>query len=191
MMYGGYMGLFDGWTRRKRVNEAAQQMWNFIRRGYTFEVPLILDRNDLTLAAIVKLQKNHPEVELRMYQSKGLVLGIFRSPSLVGPNKIAPGTLDFLARQGNIGAGHETITAEEILADHEAFLRRQGLDPQQMEREAQEARMKEEAITVGEKATPEEVTPVITTSVIPTPHEASPVLVEQAPHSSTTHTSHE
>jgi hypothetical protein len=176
------MGLFESWKRSTKVKQAAEEMWTFLRRGHTFEVPLLLDKNDLTLAAIVKLQRMHPEVELRMYQSKGLVLGIFRSPSLIGPNKIAPGTLDFLAKHGNIGGGHESIRAEDILADHEAFLRRQGLDPKEMERAAQEERMKDEAITVGSTVstatiTVESVSETILPTSEPVPHESSPSVI--------------
>lgn len=143
------MGLFNGWSDRKRVKEAAKQMWSYVRRGYNFEVPLIFDKNDLTVQAIAEMQKQHPEVELRMYQSRGLVVGLFRTPNgMKGSHGISDQAMDLFTKTGHIENGFMPMTAEDLLGRHEAFLLKQGLDPKQQEKEAQEARIKREAIEV-------------------------------------------
>lgn len=143
------MGILDTFRQRQRIKEAAKQMWDFVRRGYNFEVPLLLDKNDLTIQAVAEMQKQHREVELRMYQSKGLVVGLFRSPNgAKGTHGISGAALDLFSKSGHIEDGFRAVSAEDLLARHETFLRQQGLDAKEMEQEAQEERMKREAIEV-------------------------------------------
>lgn len=152
------MGILDSWNDRKRIKAAASQMWDFVKRGYNFEVPLIFDKNDLTLQSIAEMQRKHPEVEMRMYQSKGLVVGLFRGGGMKGTHGISDGVLDHFARSGNIEGGFQKMNVEDLLARHESWLISQKLDPKEQEREAQEERMKREAISVtaeGAKAAAE------------------------------------
>lgn len=143
------MGIFDGWTTRRRVKEAAGQMWDLLKRGYNFEVPLVFDKNDLTVQAVAYLQKKHPQVQLRMYQSRGLVLGLFRGEGMRGNMGISEATLSQLAHSGHIGEGYDTMTAEDLLAGHERFLLTQGLDPKEEEATAQKERAARERITLS------------------------------------------
>lgn len=143
------MGLFDSWQRRKRIKAAAEQMWNIIRSGVNFEVPLSFQKDDLFVQALVELQRQHPRVQMRLYQSRGLVVGNFDRRTGGGMN-VAESTFDHLVRSGHIreSEGRE-LSVENFLFQHELFLRQQGLDPKEQEKEAQEARMKDEAISVG------------------------------------------
>lgn len=143
------MGIFDGWKRKQKVKEAAKQLWNVIRRGHNIEVPLLLDKNDLTMEAVTELQKEHPQAQLRLYQSRGMVLGLFRSESLRGNPGISDGTLNQFTAAGHIGGGFREMKPEDLLAGQEAFLRAQGLDPELMEKEAQAERAKRDRIEVG------------------------------------------
>lgn len=143
------MGLFDSWSQKKRAKEAAAQMWDLLKKGYNFEVPFILDKNDLTVQAITELQRRHPKVQLRMYQSRGLVLGLFRGEGMRGNRGIGDSILDHFSQSGHLGEGFENIKAEDLLAGHEKFLIGQHIDPKQAEREAQTERMIREAISVG------------------------------------------
>lgn len=145
------MGLFDAWNERKRVKVAAQQMWDIVKRGINFEVPLIFDKNDLTLQAIAEMQRKHPEVEMRMYQSKGLVVGLFRGGGMKGNHGISEGVLEHFSRAGNIEGGFNKMNVEDLLARHEGWLRSQHLDPKEQERLAQTERMQKEAIVLTTK----------------------------------------
>lgn len=143
------MGLFDKWTEQKRVKQAAKEFWQAIRGGRNFEVPLKFDRNDLTLQAIVKLQNDHPEVELRMYQSKGIVLGLFRSASEnVTSITVGQQAWNMLKQAGTVNTGKVTI--DSLIAGHEAWIRQQGWDPAKQERAAQHEEAEKRAITVSD-----------------------------------------
>lgn len=143
------MGIFSKWTEKARVKEAAKQLWQAIQRGHNFEVPLVFDKNDLTVQAIVELQKQHPEAELRMYQSKGLVLGLFRNDmAQTSFARVSAGAFDLLRKAGTVDPSTKN-NAEDLLASHEAWIRKQGWDPVALEKQAQEERMKREAITVS------------------------------------------
>lgn len=119
-------------------------MWPFLKGGVFIEIPLLLDPDDLTHLTIVELQKKHPEVELRFFQKRGLVLGVHQS--LEG-RAVSKEAFDALRKGGQL-VGND-VSAEAMLDAHKAWLVAQGEDPRQMEKEAQEARMKREAITVG------------------------------------------
>lgn len=155
------MGLFDGWNERKRIKEAAKQMWDYVKRGYNFEVPLIFDKNDLSLQAIAEMQRKHPEVEMRMYQSKGLVVGLFRGGGMKGSHGISEGVMDFFSKAGNIEGGFRKMNVEDLLARHEAWLINQKLDPKEQERDAQTERMAREAITLEGTGKLESTEPVV------------------------------
>lgn len=144
------MGILDTFREKQRIKMAAKQMWEHVRRGANFEVPLRLDKNDLTLQAVAEMQRQHPEVEMRLYQSKGIVVGLFRGPSgMKGNHGISNGVLDHFNRSGHIEDGFRSLTAEDLLARHEAFLVQQGLDAKEQEKLAQEERMKRERIELS------------------------------------------
>lgn len=138
------MGYFDRLMRSRRAKLAAEQMWPALRAGVFLEIPLLLDPDDLTHLTMVELQKAHPEVELRFFQKRGLVLGIHQS--LEG-RTVSKEALDSLRKGGQLVK--DEASAREMLEAQMAWLRTQGEDPYQMEKEAQEARMKREAISVG------------------------------------------
>ncbi len=143
------MGMFDGWKRKQQVKEAAKQLWAFLQRGYNIEVPLLLDKNDLTMEAVTELQRRHPQAQLRMYQSRGMVLGLFRNESQRGNRGISDAVLDQFNSAGHIGGGYTEMQPEDMLAAQEAFLRSQGFNPEQQEKEAQEERARRDRIEVG------------------------------------------
>jgi len=143
------MGLFDSWNETKRMKEAAKQMWDLLKRGYNFEVPLLFDKNDLTVRAIVELQRRHPQVQLRMYQSRGMVMGLFRGEGQRGNVSVSDDVLNLLNKSGHIGQGYTTMKAEDLLGSHEAFLLSQHLDPKQQEKDSQAERAARDAISVG------------------------------------------
>lgn len=143
------MGLFDFWQKKKKAAAAAEQMWALLRQGINFEVPLSFSKDDVAVQAIVELQRQHPGVELRFYQSRGLVLGLFSKQDGGGLN-ISDVAHSMMLRSGQLKhAEGKDLTIENFLAQHEAFLISQGFDPKVQEREAQEARMKREAMEVG------------------------------------------
>lgn len=148
------MGFFDTYKRKQRAKEAAKQLWVHIRAGAKLEVPLSLKADDITLLTIAELQKEHPGVELRMYQSRGLILGLFDRRGI----NISEQAFNLMKASGHIKES-EPVNVDQLIADHEAFLVRQGLDPQEMEKEAQEADMAKHAISVGQTGTAEPVTP--------------------------------
>lgn len=159
------MGLYERWQRSRRIKKAAEEMWNLIRGGVNFELPLSFQSDDLSMQAVVELQRRHPGVEMRFYQTKGIVLGLFGKGQ--GGLNIDEALRNYLGRAGHLRTAEGAdLTVENFLAQHEAFLRQQGLDPQQMEKEVQEARMKDEAMSVGQSkpteaasSTPTEPTP--------------------------------
>lgn len=144
------MGLFDGWKKKQRVRAAAEQMWNLLKRGYNFEIPLLFDKNDLTVESIAELQRRHPQAQLRMYQSRGMVLGLFRGENgQRGTQSLAEGTIAQLQAAGHIGEGYKEVRAEDLLQDHEAFLVKQHLDPKEEEAHAQAERAERDALVIG------------------------------------------
>lgn len=167
------MGWFENLQKKKRIKKAAEEMWSILRSGITFEVPLSFSKDDLAMQAVVELQRQHPGVELRFYQSRGLVLGLFSRADGGGMN-VSDMVHDQLVRAGHVRTAEgRDLTIEHFLAQHEAFLVRQGFDPKAQEAEAQEARMKEEAISVGEAK------PAVLHT--PTTEEAKPTATEPAP----------
>lgn len=147
------MGLFESWQRKKRIQKAAEEMWYIVRSGVNFEVPLSFQKDDLFVEALVELQRRHPGVQMRLYQSRGLVVGNFDKRSGGGMN-VAEDTFRQLLRSGHIRESEgRDLSVENFLLQHELFLRKQGLDPKEQEKEAQEARMKDEAISVTTKGT--------------------------------------
>ncbi len=149
------MGLFSSYrekaARRKRLEDAADQLWFHISRGANVEVPLHLKADDDFVQAIQILQRRHPEATMRMYQSKGTVLGLHKPGEGLDISKEA---FEALRRGGAIGtAGDQSI--QQMLAGHEAWLRSQKLDPVAEEARAQAAAAKLNAISVGQApATP-------------------------------------
>lgn len=138
------MGFFKDWQKTQRAKKAAEQMWPHLKAGAFLEIELVLDPEDITHLAIIELQKKHPEVELKFYQKRGLVLGIHQS--LEG-RSVSKEALEALRVGGQLTKADFNPVA--ALEQHMAWLRNQGEDPRQMEKEAQEARMKREAISVG------------------------------------------
>jgi hypothetical protein len=165
------MGLFSAWEKRKRVKQAAEQMWAIIRQGINFEVPLSFSQDDIAVQAVVELQRQHPGVELRFYQSRGLVLGLFNKSDGGGMN-VSDTAHALMLRVGQLKrAEGKDLTVENFLDQHAAFLTMQGLDPKQQEREAQEARMKREAMEVSTKAVEASTKPEAASSEASTPPE--------------------
>lgn len=160
------MGLFDFWQKKKKAAAAAEQMWTLLRQGINFEVPLSFSKDDVAIQAIVELQRQHPGVELRFYQSRGLVLGLFNKQDGGGLN-VSDVAHSLLLRTGQLKhAEGKDLTIENFLAQHEAFLIGQGLDPKKQEAEAQEARMKREAMVVGEQGEKPAETPVVSENTV-------------------------
>jgi hypothetical protein len=144
------MGFLNALERRKRIKKAAEEMWHLVRSGYNFELPLSFMQDDLAVQATVELMRNHPGVEMRFYQSRGLVLGLFGKGQ--GGLNVDESLRDYLKRSGHLkSAEGRDLTVENFLAQHEAFLVQQKLDPREMEREAQEKRMAEEAISIARR----------------------------------------
>lgn len=119
------------YSRQQR--EAAKQMWDVVRRGVAFEVPVSLSTDDNTMKAVELLLKQHPEVTLAhervkkpeggkvidgsamvTFQSRGLVLGLRRSFA------VSDLGLEMLAK----GGYHpEAASLMKLFAQHEAFMR--------------------------------------------------------------------
>lgn len=143
------MGLFSDllWNpkKRKQLEEAANQMWGHISMGANFEIPLHLKKDDPLLQAVQVLQKKHPEVKLRMYQSKGLVLGLHKPGVSIDASPEAMGMLQKGQYFGTAG----DIPVEKMLDEHVAWLQSRGFDPKQAEAEAQAADAARHRIEVG------------------------------------------
>lgn len=143
----------ETFRKKRRLEQAADQLWFHIAAGSNLEVPLHLKRDDDFIQAIEILQKRHPEVQLRMYQSRGIVLGLHKPGVTMD---VSPEAMAALKRGGNFGDVGQNVTVEQMLAQHEAWLRSRGLDPGAEERRAQEADAARHAISVGGTGTVEE-----------------------------------
>ncbi len=60
-------------------------MWDYVRRGVSFEIPASLSTDDLTTRAVLCLQQKHPECPVTMLQSRVVVVGRVKSQALVSP----------------------------------------------------------------------------------------------------------
>lgn len=136
----------EAFRKKKRLEQAADQLWDAIRAGNNLQVPLHLNKDDDYIQAIAVLQKKHPEVQLRMYQSKGLVLGLHQPG--VSMQNVSAEAMAGLHRGGYFGEGGN-LPIEQLLSQHEAWLRARGFDPAEQERLAQEEEAKRHRIEVG------------------------------------------
>jgi hypothetical protein len=166
------MGILSYWRekneKRKRLEQAADQLWYHIQRGANLEVPLHLKKDDEFIQAIAIVQRRHPKVKMRFYQSKGLVLGLHQPGVTMDAS---PDAMAALNRGGYFGQEGE-LPVEAMLAQHETWLRARGLDPLEAEAESQAAVAARHRIEVGgfdveDPAKTEE--PVPTSTPVPAP----------------------
>lgn len=139
------MGLLDflgNRTRQKRIRAAANQFWDAVRKGIKFEVPAAQSKDDDALQAIALMMNEHPEVALALHQSRSIICGIFKE---AGGGVTAEGwqMLDrgnyFPKAQGGV---------EGLLFSHERFVRQQGLDPDEMVKQAKTEEAAKHALVV-------------------------------------------
>lgn len=150
------MGLFSDllWNsaKKKRIEDAADHLWTHIATGANFEIPLHLKKDDPLLLAVRVLQKKHPEVKLRMYQSKGLVVGLHKPGVSIDAS---PEAMAMLAKGSYFGTPGD-IPVEKMLDEHVAWLTSRGFDPKEAESQAQAADAAKNRIEVGSMVKTEE-----------------------------------
>lgn len=133
----------------KQVREAADQMWVAVMQGKTFEVPIVLNSADPSMQAVWLLFKLHPEMRVAVRQSRSFII---THPDRV---TLAAETQELMRKGGQFASpGEFTSSIERMLGGQAAFLEKQGLDPEQMEKEAQEAQAKKHALVLDASGTP-------------------------------------
>lgn len=154
----------EAYAKKRRLEQAAEQLWVHISAGKNLEVPLHLNKDDDYIQAIKVLQKKHPEVQLRMYQSKGLVLGLHQPG--VSMKGVSPDAMASMRNGGYFGQSGD-LPIETLLAQHEAWLVARGFDPAEQERLAQEGEATRHRIEIGGLGTAPEAEPLIADKAAP------------------------
>lgn len=146
------MRFIENYKRKQQAQKAAEQMWNYIKRGVSLEVPFSKDPKDPATLAVMELQRKHPEVRLKVYQSRGVVVGMHSAgvPNARGP--VSPEAWEGLKRGGYHGLDGQQLSNADVEANldaHVAWMNAQGLDPNVGEKEAKEAEMEKHSIVLG------------------------------------------
>lgn len=130
--------------RKSRLKQAAQQMWEQVRKGFKFEIPASLSTDDDLAQTVAILQREHPEVQVSSYGARGIVIGMQSNAKDMRISQEAFAGLDaggyFAPRAADL---------ENLLASHERWMRSQGLDPEEQVKEAQEQEKKRTRIEVN------------------------------------------
>lgn len=155
--------LTEAAAKKRRLDLAADQIWAHIRRGANLEVPFSMKKDDEYLQALVILQKKHPEVQMRLYQSKGIVIGMNMPGVTLNISQEAFAAL----QKGHAFGVAGKVSAESMLDDHIAWMRSHGFDPEQAEKDAQEAEAKKYRIELTDRADPPKEVSQDLTAVIP------------------------
>lgn len=126
----------------KRQREAAKQMWNFVKSGVSFEIPVSLSTDDTTMKALECMVRAHPEVVMGQkasngaggapltLQSRGIVVGLRQN---IAAGSEAMKVLQNYGYQPDAKGG-----LKELFENHEAFIRRQArLEPEEAVAQAQ------------------------------------------------------
>ena len=79
--------IADWFRYPKQVREAAHQMWGAVQRGFTFEVPLSLDKHDPAMSAVYLMQRMHPGVRVGVRQSRSLIVSLESRHNISGQAK--------------------------------------------------------------------------------------------------------
>lgn len=138
----------------KQVREAAKQMYEAVMRGHVFEIPLSLDKHDPAMQAAFLMQAQHPDAKLGVRQSRSLVV------SHESRHNISPEVKVLFLKGGQMYDPMKNLSdVVDMLAGHERFLREQGLNPEEMVKEAKEAEAAEHAIEVSSAVGPAAVSP--------------------------------
>lgn len=138
----------------RRVREAAQQMWDAVKKGYAFEIPASLSTDDATTKAVLCLQEMHPDCPVAMLQSRGIVIG--KAKTAAGVSQEAWG---ILAKHDYFPDPNKAASAEKFIEQHEAFMQRNLTGPlggredktvEDLVREAQEKQAAHDMLVVGQ-----------------------------------------
>ncbi len=115
-----------------RVQQAADQMWDYVRRGVTFEVPAALSTDDLTTRAVLCLQQKHPECPVTMLQSRVVVVGRMKAQALVSPE-----AMKLLESADYVPEPEKAINPVAFIEQQKDFMLRSRADPEVAVRRAQ------------------------------------------------------
>lgn len=126
----------------KRQREAAKQMWNYVRQGMSFEIPVSLSTDDDTMKALECMCRQHPEVVMGQrgtnggegapltLQSRGIVVGL-RQNIAASPEALK--VLKTFGYQPDAKGG-----LVELFDAHAAFIKNRGrMDPAEAVEQAQ------------------------------------------------------
>lgn len=139
------MGLAAFFRRRMghdRASRAADEWWKALVTGVTVEVPAEHSTDDLTTQSILILRERHPQVVMTMLQSRSLVLTL-------GKGRVGGGAWAELEKGGYFPDSR--VSADEFFGAHAAFMRRNGLDPEEAQRKAREEDRARHTIVVGSR----------------------------------------
>ena len=144
------MGLRDFFRSKfssayeKRIEAAADQLWQALMLKRTIEIPAIHSTEDDVMNAILRLREKYPLVGVTMLQSKSIVL-----TREVNASKEA---MDVLGKANYFPDA--ALPGPMLFAMHEEFQKYNArIDPKVAEMEALEAQRKQDAIVIGKVGT--------------------------------------
>ena len=126
--------------RMRKANLAADQIYGALITGAKLEIPAALHLDDLVTQTLIVLRKRYPDALVSMLQSRSIVL------TRGNASKAAMGSQAWhiLDAHGYFPAAQLPI--EMMIGSHEAFMRRNDMDPAQVDRENEERRVKETSL---------------------------------------------
>lgn len=127
-----------------RVVKAAEQMWEHVRRGISFQIPASDSSDDLTTRAVLCLQQRHPECPVTMLQSRVVVVGRMSGQALVSPE-----AMQLLKNSGYIPEPAAAVSIEKFLDDQRGFMERVGVVPEEAVARAQAEQAQRDSVSVG------------------------------------------
>lgn len=139
----GLLSFFKNKANAKRAEAAADQMWQVLVKGCTFEVPAVHSTEYDVTQAVLTLCKKHPEVITKVLQSKSMVLSL---------GKQAPAKVSELAWQQLNKGGYlpdNQLSPELLFAQHASFQRRNDIDPDEAQAQVLAKERERNAVTVS------------------------------------------
>lgn len=130
----------------KIARKACGEMWNALKSGCPpFEVPISLDQHDPAMEAVWLLFTLHPEIPVVIRQSKSFIIHLPAN----GHIKLSDDVRAAMKQGGQLGSV-DTFRGGivQMLSGQVDFLNSQGLNPREMEKEAQEASLAKHQLTV-------------------------------------------
>lgn len=127
----------------RRVRDAANQMYQHVQAGRTFEVPHGPGTDDLTTRAVLCLRQMHPEVPL-VFQARTVIIGRVDKTA-----KVSGAAWDQLKKGNYLPEAQLAHNPEAFLAEQAAFIQGQGLDRSEEIKEGQRRQAERDRIVMS------------------------------------------